>query len=373
MELVFSNSLNRDWAFEIFVKLLKQPATPSRKTLPGGDGKTAEPIPTTDEFVRKPSFVLDFVETKITTQSNGVIHVADNENELSVEELLDLMWMESTSDKYQIDTKTFSKQIKTPRNCINFNEDWLYDIKMFGDHTLNILPPQLKHIIITSIQSLVALTNAYITILKHSFHYEVTVPEFREYLQNQLVCKEHHYLIYRRILLALGEPTVDYTNNANLSILGELLSSFNLFTAPIQVKVYFLMLCDRVLQAPMFQVIQYAAFSGCFPHFSTFCKRAMKDDLLHYGINRLRASEFVAKIDAKFAQDMTVKFTSNIVLMFYNLIGVYDDGFYNFEHVSKHIMHTYHYFMTENSIYTSPEEYKTANLFYSKSPAFYVN
>lgn len=141
----------------------------------------------------------------------------------------------------------------------------------------------------------------------------------------------------------------------------------------VRIQMFFIMMCEIILFAPMFQTICYAACKGYCPKLCDLNLLVMRDEHIHYENARLQSSKFKTKLDLNFAREILLEFSSLTKSLFSKIIGDYDDGVYNLKHVEKHFDHVVHGFMAENELYLSAEEYNENAILFGDTPArFYM-
>nr|AHW98248.1 RR2 [Nilaparvata lugens endogenous nudivirus] len=116
---------------------------------------------------------------------------------------------------------------------------------------------------------------------------------------------------------------------------------------------YFIMLCETILFAPMFQTICYMAYSGSTPILGSINAQVKRDEAIHYRHARLRLSEFKVKMNKKLAREILDDFMSMVESIMELIIGDYKslDGLYSLAICKQHLKHVCTGIMYENSLY----------------------
>lgn len=137
----------------------------------------------------------------------------------------------------------------------------------------------------------------------------------------------------------------------------------------IRIVLYFIMLCENILFAPIFQTLCYLATLGYAPKLCDSNLLVMRDEFIHYQHARLLSSTFKYKIDTLFAREILEKFKMLMIGLLHEIVADYSDGTYNVNHVIDHLNHVVYNFMLENSLFLTDEERESDGELYDKSPA----
>lgn len=156
-----------------------------------------------------------------------------------------------------------------------------------------------------------------------------------------------------------------------MSVLEDLAAEYSV--DDVRIQMFFIMMCEIILFAPMFQTICYAACKGYCPKLCDLNLLVMRDEYIHYENARLQSSKFKTKLNIDFAREILAKFSALTLNLFTKIIGTYDDGVYNLRHVEEHFEHVVHGFMVENGMYKSSAEMFAAEKLHGTTPAqFYM-
>lgn len=137
----------------------------------------------------------------------------------------------------------------------------------------------------------------------------------------------------------------------------------------IQTTLFFIMMCENIMFSPMFLTINYCATLGYAPKICNSNLLVMRDEFIHYAHTRELLASFRRKIKISLARQILDEFVDITLAVYKKIIGDYDDGVFNYEHVRQHVCHIVHMFKLENSLYLTEEErWQNAKL-YGKTPA----
>lgn len=144
-------------------------------------------------------------------------------------------------------------------------------------------------------------------------------------------------------------------------------------TDDIRIQFYFIMLCENILFAPMFQTICYLATLGYAPKLCDSNLLVMRDEYIHYQNARTIMASFKNKIDIKLANDILDQFHEEIKKLCSEIVGTYDDSIFNLNSVLLHLGHVIHSFRIENGLYANSQIFLLNHDRYATSPAaFYM-
>lgn len=235
--------------------------------------------------------------------------------------------------------------------------------------------PGFKKILLKSIGCIAIGDSVVLNTLDEDALNEITSIELKAMLTDQEAREFIHKNMYNRMLDVSPDANYYRSEEFRDEYMGrfeKLAQKYN--SRFIQIKMFLIMMCEYILFAPMFQTICYAATKGICPKLCDLNLLVMRDENIHYENARLQLSKFKVKIDHKLARQITKEFFNKTLEIYKQIIGDYDDGTYNFEHVEKHCRHVLHGFMAENRLYDSEEEFKEAQHLYAITPAaFYMN
>lgn len=137
----------------------------------------------------------------------------------------------------------------------------------------------------------------------------------------------------------------------------------------IGVTLLFIMLCENVMFAPMFQILCYLATTGYAPHICNANRLVMRDECIHYRHARELLSSFKRKPPFEFARAVLDEFCELTLTLARDILDGYDDGVLNYANVEAHFRHVVFSFMSENSLFRDEEEESLAESRHGSSPA----
>lgn len=204
---------------------------------------------------------------------------------------------------------------------------------------------------------------------------KITSIELKAMFSDQESREFIHKKMYNNMLDV--SPNADYYRSEafrdkHMSVLVDLAMKYDIHD--VRIQMFFIMMCEIILFAPMFQTICYAALKGYCPKLCDLNLLVMRDEYIHYENARLQSSLFKTKIDFNLARDILKEFSDLTLGLFSKIIGTYDDGVYNLDHVTRHFRHVVHSFMSENGLYKDNDEFELNDEMYSATPAqFYMS
>lgn len=143
----------------------------------------------------------------------------------------------------------------------------------------------------------------------------------------------------------------------------------------LRTMLYFIMLCENIMFAPMFQCICYLATTGYAPKLCDSNLQVMRDEYVHYKHVRGLLAEFVVKLERYNARRILASFEAIVTELLREIIGEYvsADGMYSYDLALAHFRHVCHGFMRENGLYyTTVEELLNEKLYGTSPVASYM-
>lgn len=142
-------------------------------------------------------------------------------------------------------------------------------------------------------------------------------------------------------------------------------------TADLRTMLYFIMVCENVMFAPMFQCICYLATTGYAPKLCDSNLQVMRDEYIHYEHARGLLAGFAAKLSRPKARSVLAAFVTTVTELLREIVGDYvsADGMYSYDVALAHFRHVCHGFMRENGLYYTKEEELVNEKLYGTSPA----
>lgn len=140
--------------------------------------------------------------------------------------------------------------------------------------------------------------------------------------------------------------------------------------ADLRTMLYFIMVCENIMFAPMFQCICYLATTGYAPKLCDSNLQVMRDEYIHYKHVRGLLAEFVVKLSRPRARSILAAFETTVTELLLEIIGEYvsADGMYSYDLALAHFKHVCHGFMRENGLYYTKEEERINEKLYGTSP-----
>lgn len=238
-------------------------------------------------------------------------------------------------------------------------------------------PQQFQEILLSTVGCIAIGDSIVLDKIAHGLKDRVTSIELKAMFSDQESREFIHKKMYNNMLDV--SSNADYYRseefkNKHMLLLEVLALKYGIMDIPIQIQMFFIMMCEIILFAPMFQTICYAASKGYCPKLCDLNLLVMRDEYIHYENARLQSSKFKTKIDLDLAREILKEFSDLTLQLFSRIIGDYNDGLYNIDHVEKHFKHVVHGFMAENGLYKSNDEFEENDRLYGKTPAeFYMS
>lgn len=140
-------------------------------------------------------------------------------------------------------------------------------------------------------------------------------------------------------------------------------------SSDVRLAVFFIMLCENVMFAPMFQILCYLATTGYAPKICNSNLLVMRDERIHYMHARELMAGFKRKLSFELARRILDEFCDVTLRLARDIVGDYDDGRLNYAHVEAHFRHVVYAFMAENELFRDAEEERAAETAYGTTPA----
>lgn len=151
--------------------------------------------------------------------------------------------------------------------------------------------------------------------------------------------------------------------------LTKLLSTEEKAGALVPIIIYFIMLCENIMFAPVFQILCYMSTLSVSQRITNANLLVMRDEHVHY----LHAQGLLKRLALKIERDDRIwilkEFVEATEAMMYKIVGTYDDGRMNRAHCAAHLRHVVHVFRMENDLYASDTEMLEAQKKWGDSPA----
>lgn len=133
--------------------------------------------------------------------------------------------------------------------------------------------------------------------------------------------------------------------------------------------IYFIMLCENIMFAPVFQILCYMSTLSVGQRITNANLLVMRDEYIHYLHAQGLLERFALKIDRESRIWLLEQFVECTEAMMAKIVGLYDDGSMNLAHCSAHLGHIVHVFRMENDLYNNKEEMSEGQIKWVVSPA----
>lgn len=222
-------------------------------------------------------------------------------------------------------------------------------------------PLQLQTVVCKMISCLIYGDTIVADTIWHNMDESITNIETRAMLCDQAAREFVHRDVYAKML--------DVSPNADeyrkMPFIKKLLQPFNdcikHYTEynTIHFQFYFIMLCEVIFFAPMFQTICYIATKGYAPRLCDSNVLVMRDEYLHYRHARLQLSMMTNKLDKRVARTILREFVQSVMVLCRSIVGDYrsseeDDGdrmnVYNIDVVIDHLKFVTRQFLVDNTM-----------------------
>lgn len=231
-------------------------------------------------------------------------------------------------------------------------------------------PKQLQSIVLHMIGCITIGDDIVLKHIADNLLTKITVQHLKAMMVDQSSREHTHKFMYSRMLDVASDPQYFRNEEFKIKFMDRFEKIALKYTSDdIRVQFYFIMLCENILFAPMFQTICYLATLGYAPKLCDSNLLVMRDEFIHYENARYTQASFKNKIDIKFANELLDVFHQEINILCQEIIGDYDDETYNLKNVQHHLSHVVHGFRVENSLYEDLDQFKRAQSKYSTSPA----
>lgn len=196
------------------------------------------------------------------------------------------------------------------------------------------------------------------SVVLDKLHMTVTPANVRVMFESQIDRENTHQIVYSKWCDIVNDGDKYRSAEFCDEYMGEFeaLAERYAETNSIQQTTFFIMLCENIMFAPLFLIINYAATKGYSPKLCNDNLLVMRDEYCHYVHARGLLAGFRKKIKFSKAREILREFCEVTLNMTRKIVGAYDDGFFNIAHVERHFRYIVHVFMTENSLYANEEE-----------------
>lgn len=261
-------------------------------------------------------------------------------------------------------------------NCYNEHQQCSWTIHE-DDSTrdqdkFNRLDNNFKHVVLRAIGCILIGDSVVLDSLSDALT-RITAPQVRAMLTDQMSRETVHKVVYSMMLDVCPLEAEYYRSSAfkthYMSRFEKLGIKYN--DNSISTTLYFIMLCENILFAPMFQILCYLATTGHAPSICSQNVLVMRDEYVHYKHARGLLSELKYKIDKALARDILKEFTDISITLIRDIIKEFDNGEFNAKHVLKHFNYVVHKFMEKNTLYWDTNEFDIGEAEHGQTPADY--
>lgn len=238
------------------------------------------------------------------------------------------------------------------------------------------IDPELQRICLEMVAFLMWGDSVVVDTLASKVASSITAREVNVFLADQEARENIHQEVYSKMLNVASSEEAKYYRSSEFKNkkLARFESLAQKYSDSEDVRIFFLfiMMCECVMFAPMFQTICYVAFKGYAPKLGDANLQVMRDEALHYKHARGVMASMKRKCSKKLAREILSSFEEMMRDIITETVGDYrsEDGLFSQAVVKGHFQHVLHGFMSENDLYWDSEEEKAAeDLGYSHSPA----
>lgn len=202
----------------------------------------------------------------------------------------------------------------------------------------------------------------------------ITAVETLVMLDDQLARENVHQEVYSR-MLDVSHKAAYYRSpefyELRMQRFQHLVEEYTKANVDLRTMLYFIMVCENIMFAPMFQFICYLATTGYAPKLCDANLQVMRDEYIHYKHVRGLLAELKVKLRRPKARSILDAFGTAIIELLQEIIGDYvsADGMYSYDIALAHFRHVCHGFMRENGLYYTKEEERINEKLYGTSPA----
>jgi len=239
--------------------------------------------------------------------------------------------------------------------------------------TFNRLPSEFRDIVLRCIGCLMIGDSIVLDNICNNMLDRITSVEVKAFMYDQEAREQIHKIMYSKMLDVCGFEADYYRSeefcNYYMSDFVDDAQIYS-FNTNIKLQFFYIMMCENILFAPMFQTICYLAKLGGAPKLCDSNLLVMRDEFIHYKHARLQVRNCIdTKYDRELMIELLKRMQASVERLIHKIIGDYDDGVYNVDHVLEHFHHICHTFRMDNSLYESEHMASVCSQKYSNSPA----
>lgn len=238
-------------------------------------------------------------------------------------------------------------------------------------HKFLTAPKELQNIVLKAVGCLMIGDSIVLDTIGANLNEKITPVTVRAMFSDQEAREYIHKAMYSKMLDVSSTGEYYRSDQFRWEFMNDFEQLAKIYqTDNIRVHIYFIMLCENILFAPLFQIICYLATTGYAPKLCDANLLVMRDENIHYKNARLLSSMFVEKIDFELARTILFDFKDSVEYLIKKILkGYNNDPKLNETVMLKHFNHVVYKFMTENSLYESVKEYEFWHKECSTSPA----
>lgn len=209
------------------------------------------------------------------------------------------------------------------------------------------------------------------SVVLDKLHFTITPANVRVMMENQIDRENTHQIVYSKWCDIVSDGDKYRSPEFADEYMREFEELADRYAADntIQQSMYFIMLCENIMFAPLFLIINYGATKGYSPKMCNDNQLVMRDEYVHYLHARGLLASFRRKLKITKARKLLSEFYDVTMNLATRIVGSYDDGFFNIDHVRRHLDYIVRLFMTENSLYLSEHEKRHDAEMYRDTPA----
>lgn len=237
----------------------------------------------------------------------------------------------------------------------------------------NRADPELQRIVLEMVACIMIGDSVVLDALKCDEFNRITAVETLAMFRDQVARENIHQEVYSK-MLDVSDKSAYYRSRQfselrmhRFTLLAE---DYTGDGVDLRTMLYFIMLCENIMFAPMFQCICYLATTGYAPKLGDSNLQVMRDEYIHYKHVRGLLAELMVKLKRYKARTILAAFEWTVTEMLREIIGEYvsEDGMYSYDLALAHFRHVCHGFMRENGLYYTKEEERINERLYGTSP-----
>jgi ribonucleotide reductase beta subunit family protein with ferritin-like domain len=143
----------------------------------------------------------------------------------------------------------------------------------------------------------------------------------------------------------------------------------------LEITLFFIMLCEKIMFAPFFATFCYLASLGNAPRVSEINEQVMRDENIHYIHARGLLNNNSWGIDKRIARRARDLMQNAVEFLIYDIVGTYEstDKHLSTKTLTEHTRYTIHQFNMDNGLYETSEELQEAETRWNTSPLLHYH